>query len=582
MPTPRQLTSQVYIKVAGADAQPTVTRRLIEVVIDQHAYLPALCTLRLHDPGLELVDNGPFDLTKELEVEAADQSGQRVKLFKGEITALEPDFGENMVAELVVRAYDKSHRLYRETKSAAFLNKKDSDLASDIAGAAGLQTQIDATTTVYEHIYQHNQTDLEFLMQRAWRIGYECFVEDGKLYFRKPPTTSAAVTIRWGEQLISFRPRMTLAEQVDEAMVKGWDVEKKQAIVGRASSGNLYPKIQESKNGAAWAGAFGAGKLIVVDQPVVSQAEADILAAARLDERSGAFVQADGVATRRPEIKAGQMIKLEALGDRFSGEYLVTNATHVYNANGWRTTFTVQGSRTGLVAEQIALQSPLDRWPGVVAALVTNTEDPNQWGRVKVKFPWLSEDAESDWARVVGAGAGPEAGLFILPEVDDEVLVAFEHGDFARPYVLGGVWNGQHKIPPEVSAAPSNEKPLVRTWHSRTGHKIIVTETSSEKKMEIITAGGHSILLDDTNKKVEIKTTGGHQVTVDDQGKKLELASSGGQKVTMDDMGNKLAVQGGMQVEIKSSGNMTIEAGGMMDIKASGPVNIKGAIVNLN
>jgi uncharacterized protein len=113
-------------------------------------------------------------------------------LIKGEITALEPVFGEGMVAELVVRGFDKSHRLYRETKSRAFLNKKDSDLAQEIAQAVGLSVQVDATSTVYDHIYQHNQSDLAFLMQRAWRIGYECFVEDGQLYFRKPPNGSNA------------------------------------------------------------------------------------------------------------------------------------------------------------------------------------------------------------------------------------------------------------------------------------------------------------------------------------------------------------------------------------------------------
>lgn len=96
---------------------------------------------------------------------------------------------------------------------------------------------------------------------------------------------------------------MTLAEQVDEVIVRGWDPKEKKEIVGKAESGNLYPDIEESKDGKTWASDFGRGKKIIVDEPVVSQSEADVLASARLDEVSGAFVDAEGTATRRPDIK---------------------------------------------------------------------------------------------------------------------------------------------------------------------------------------------------------------------------------------------------------------------------------------
>jgi len=353
-------------------------------------------------------------------------------------------------------------------------------------------------------------------------------------------------------------------------MVKGWDADQQKAIVGKSQDGRLYPAIGESKNGADWAGRFGQGKLIIVDQPVVSQAEADALAVARMNETSGAFVQAEGIAFRRPDIKAGKMVELELLGNRLSGKYLVTNATHVYTAEGFRTYFSVRGSRTGSLAERLRDQKPLQRWNGVVTAVVTNTEDPNQWGRIKVKFPWLTDDAESDWARVVGAGAGPKAGFCNTPDVDDEVLVVFEHGDFSRPFVLGGMWNGQHDVPDVVNDAAQNERPLVRTWHSRTGHAIT--------------------LYDNSDNKIEIKTAGGHTVNLDDAGNTIEIKSSSGLTITMDGGGSKIVIDSGGDVEIKSSANMKLESGANMDIKAggvlnleaSGPANLKGAVVNLN
>jgi hypothetical protein len=283
------ITFQIYMTVGGTQVQSPEIESLIEVVVDQHSRLPGMFSIHLHDPELKLIDSGLFDLTKPVKIEAEKPDGSKVTLVDGEITALEPEFGEGMVASLVVRGYDKSHRLYREAKSIAHLNKKDSDLAEDIARAHGLQAKVDSTTTVYDHIYQNNLSDLSFLMQRAWRIGYECFVSEGKLYFRKPPNEKASLTLTWGEDLVSFRPSLNLAEQVDEVIVKGWDPEKQAAIVGRAEKGKLSPQIREKKDGPSWAKEFKKGKYVIVDQPVINQAEAVIMAAARFDEFRGAF-----------------------------------------------------------------------------------------------------------------------------------------------------------------------------------------------------------------------------------------------------------------------------------------------------
>jgi uncharacterized protein involved in type VI secretion and phage assembly len=193
---------------------------------------------------------------------------------------------------------------------------------------------------------------------------------------------------------------------------------------------------------------------------------------------------------------------------------------------------------------------------------VTNTDDPNDWGRVKIKFPWLSNDAESNWARVLGIGAGPEAGFFVIPEVDDEVLVIFGHGDFSQPFVLGGVWNGQSQVPPEGSGASNGEKPLVRTWHSRSGHWIAMYD-NADNKIEITSAGGHKITLDDANSKIEITSGGGIAITLDDNGSKISFESSS-------------------EVEMVTSGNLKLQAGGNIDLQASGQVNIQGAMINLN
>jgi phage protein D len=544
MPQSELLVAEIFLTVDDTPTRSSEMQCLTEAVVDQHSHLPDMFTLRFYDSELKLLDNRKFDLTRKIKIEAVKSDGAKVTLIEGEIYALEPEFDEGMSATLVVRGYDKSYRLYRQFKSRAHQNKKDSDLAEEIARAAGLKAQVEKTSIVYDHIYQSNQSDLSFLMQRARRIGYECFVSEGKLYFRKPPSETAALTLTWGEDLLSFQPCMSLAEQVDEVIVKGWDVDKQAPIIGRAEQGALYPRIQEEKDGAAWAHAFGDGRHVIAHQPVVNQAEADILATALLDEISGSFVQARGVAYRRPDIKVGRVVKINSLGKRFSGDYLITRATHIYSSDGLKTVFYVQGTRSGLLIDEISRGCELRPWSGVVTAVVTNTNDPKGWGRVKLKFPWMAEDAESDWARLATVGGGPECGLAAIPAVGDEVVVAFAHGDFSQPFVLGGLWNGKHKLPPEMNKIQQGEKPLVRSWRSR---------------------GGHSIVMHDVSKKIEIKTAGGYVVTLDDKNKNVTISGPGQLKICMD---QDITLEGKASLKIKATGAMTLESSQKLSLKA--------------
>jgi phage protein D len=582
--------SQIFIEVNGSPLDNEVYRCIQDVMVDQHAHLPDMFTITLHDEldsrtgKFTIMDGDTFKLGAKIKIKAEQYddvvhpSGQKLTLIEGEVTALEPNFDASMIAELTVRGYDKSHRAYREIKSKTFLNSKDSDLAQAVASANGLTAQADNTSTVYEHIYQNNQSDLAFLQQRAWRIGYECYVEDGKLYFREPKVDSEVCELDYGRDLMTFRPRMTVAEQVTETVVKGWDPVNKEAIIGKSTNGKLYAKVGDATKGEQYAADFGTSKLVVVDHPVETQAEANAVAKARMNEISGAFIEAEGKAYHRPEIRAGKTVKLNGLGERFSGTYLVTSATHSWSGGGgFLTNFTVRGTRSGTFFEQLTRQDPVNKWTGVVPAIVTNTQDPDKWGRIKLKYPWMDDAQESGWARIVSVGAGPDSGLIAVPEVNDEVLVAFEHGDFNHPYVLGGLWNGKDKPPSATTGAADGEAPQVRGWQSRTGHYISMFD-NDDNKVEIATAGGHTITLDDKNKKLEIKSAGGMELTVDD--------NSGNVKVKG---GGNLVIESAGNMDLKSKGNINIEginvkinASGILDLIASGPANLKGAVVNIN
>jgi uncharacterized protein involved in type VI secretion and phage assembly len=174
-----------------------------------------------------------------------------------------------------------------------------------------------------------------------------------------------------------------------------------------------------------------------------------------------------------------------------------------------------------------------DRYYGVAFAVVTNNRDPEGLGRVKVALPWLGDQAESDWARVATPMAGPNRGLYFLPEVDDEVLVAFEHGSPSVPYVLGGLWNGKD-TPPESNADGHNDR---RTIRSRSGHVIRLTDTDGQEQIEIV---------DKSTKNSIVISTKDNSITV------------------------------------TSGGDITVKAGGKLTLEAKADLTIKGQTVNIN
>src|SRR5574338_1021126 len=149
----------------------------------------------------------------------------------------------------------------------------------------------------------------------------------------------------------------------------------------------------------------------------------------------------------------------------------------------------------------------------MMIGLVTNNKDPEKLGRVKVKFPWLSEEDESDWLRVVVPGGGNNRGLLFLPEVNDEVLVGFEQGDINRPYVLGGLWNGQDATICVDNTTVKAGKVEQRLIVSRTGHKIVIDDSSDKGGILITDKNGNKIELAIKDDSLTISTKGNITIT---------------------------------------------------------------------
>lgn len=136
-----------------------------------------------------------------------------------------------------------------------------------------------------------------------------------------------------------------------------------------------------------------------------------------------------------------------------------------------------------------------ERMAGVVIALVTSVDDPEGLGRVKLRFPWMAGEPESAWARIAAPMAGPETGFFFQPEVDHEALVAFEHGDINRPYVLGFLWSGQD--------SPPSDEPLRRVIRTGKGHVITLDDGDGSESITLEDSHGNRIVMDESGITIE-------------------------------------------------------------------------------
>jgi Bacteriophage probable baseplate hub protein len=348
-----QLVPQCRLRVGGADLSTAARLDLVEVAVHQDVTAPAMFALRLINWDMEKLavtwaDDPLFAAGAEVEILMGYQ-GKLDTVLTGEVTGLEPEFEAGEVPMLTVRGYDRRHRLMRGRKTRSFLQSKDSDVASTIAQEAGLTAKAEDTGVVHDYVLQHGQTDLEFLEERARRIGFEVALEGKDLLFRAHQNTGQeALTLEWNKDLLEFFPRQTTLGQAGEVAVRGWSVKDKKALIGNAAAGDEGTKMGGSTTGPAAAeSAFGSAVAVCVDDPVLSQAEADQLATGQLKEMALSHVRGEGAVLGRADLKAGTVIKVQGIGKRFSGLYYVSAACHTYSPRrGYRTAFTFRRNAT--------------------------------------------------------------------------------------------------------------------------------------------------------------------------------------------------------------------------------------------
>lgn len=571
------------VVVGGAELEPRVYDKLIEMRIDLAYNMPARCELRFVDEAYDIIQAEKFKVGQEVEVSLPGAGG---KLVVVEVTALAIECRDGAHPELTVTGFDRSHRLSRESSVHSFLKSTYGDALKHVVQTAGLKASLsDLPTTSFEYLMKAD-TGLDFVNQIAERTGCVWWVEDATFHMAKVRPGSTP-NLKLNADLNSFSVHAASSAPTD-LKVQDWNVTDSKATTGMATTADVSQRATSKLVDGVRrdARSLGPAKLHVADHAVEDGAEATSLSEGLLARLDSAAVSVRGVCAATGGLVPGGLVKITDAGP-MSGTYPLSRVEHVFRASGLQTRF--EGGnvdRPGLgmlLGGEATSRGSLRRHDSLVFGEVTNNKDPEKLGRVKVKFPGLTDADESAWARIATIGAGGGRGFMFVPEVNDEVLLGFERGDLRRPVVLGSLYSKKRKPPGAVDIGGSGVDR--RRIESRLGHSIEFGDGSgpanehitvelkgSKQKLHI---GMDEILLEGPqDKKLTIKA--GQASIVFDGGKiniaGMEIHLKAQTKLTIggvevDVKGEaKVAIQGA-QFEVKGSAMGTVDGGGMLTVK---------------
>lgn len=539
------------ILVDGQPVDERLANRVREVRVLNYLKLPDVCTLtatfpRATDNTPAAIDEHPFSVGGHLEIKlGAREELTTTTLFEGDIVSLDAEFGPGTI-ELVVRGLDGSHGLQRSRNVRTFQNHTASDIVEEILRDADFEYETDPSGDPHDFVQQDNETDWDFIWRLAERIGFEFVVQDGTAHFRRQTNDQSPVALEWPRSLHSFSPRVTAIQQVKQVTLAAHDPKTKETIDATAQDPRQLAEIGIDRQTVSE--AFDDATVHIATEPVASHAEGQAVAQALLDKLANAYIAAEGVCDGNPQIKAGTAVEVTGVGQKFSGTYRIAAATHVLRGGSmYETRFATEGAHTLLANVGPSAAGPAPNFGAhLVIGVVTNNQDPDDMGRVRVQYPALGPDAEGAWARVLTPSAGNARGILMLPVVGEEVLIGFEHDDTTRPYVLGSLFNGVDKPGDDLLRGYDGSFAL------RSDHKVDVAsnEDMTMKSQARLTLSADGDVALKSSKDLAIKA-------------------------------QKLAINGDMEITIEAGTKLTLKCGPSQVQLSSAGVTVSGPMINL-
>lgn len=507
----------------------------------------------------------------EIEIQAGYNATNET-IFKGLIVKHSLKIRGDRSPVLSIECMDKAAKLTLTRRNKYYAEMKDSEVIEELASAASLETDVEATTVKHKELVQYYCTDWDFMITRAESNGKLCFVEDGKFIVKKPDLSQASVLdLVFGATILELDAEMDARNQVTGVETVGWDPAEQQLITttgsepglaeqGNISSTDLADVFKTDPYHLQHAGSMP-------EDALQAWADAQLLKNRLAKIRGRARLMGNAI------VKPGVVVELGGVGERFNGKVYVTGVRHEIIDGAWN-----MDIQFGLAPEWFATQPDVTHAsasaviPGIKGlhtGIVTDLEDPDGGFRVKVKLPQISADEEGTWARMASFYAGNNRTAFFRPEIDDEVIVGFLHEDPNFPVILGSLHSAKNTSPEE---------------HSNDNFKKIIF-TASELKMTF----------DDEKKAFTVETPAGKKISIDDDGKIITVEDENGNKMTMESSAIKIESAGDLELKaakeikltapnitIKADAALEVDGGASAKVGSSGTCTIKGSLVQIN
>jgi phage protein D len=340
------------IKIEGSKLPPALANSIMDISVVEKINEGARFTFKVHDEfdmkdeKFKWLDHKLLDVGSKVAISMGYGSDLE-EMMTGKITDLSPVFFTGEPPSITVSGYDLTYEIMKTWSSGAhpFKNMTVSDIAGQIAKKAGLKAVMDKTTEKVNRTKANNVTYLAFLQEQADNEGFQLRIDRDTLYFKKPEDDKKEIyTLVLGKDIISFKPKMNTSQILPEVEVRGHDSNNPaKAIVGKAKAGSERTQESGRQTASQWAKKKTKTEKKVINNAMLESVnQANNRALAVLNRANDTFIMGDVECVGIPKIRAGVCIKLEKMGERFSGKYYVVGTTHKIGESGYRTTFEVK------------------------------------------------------------------------------------------------------------------------------------------------------------------------------------------------------------------------------------------------
>jgi uncharacterized protein involved in type VI secretion and phage assembly len=307
------------------------TSGVVSLVVEEHVDMIGMLVCRF-----SASDSLAYKIGDDVKLSVGD-----TEVFTGYITSLEPSMSVGGGAFLTLRVMDPLYKLTRGRKTKQYYEMSDSDAANKVLSDAGLSGSVDKTSPKHEYILQRNESNLVFLKRLAARNNFVLRMMDGKACFKKAQYSGNGTEFVFnnksgGEQapIVSVSMAYTSSDQVQEVVVRGWDYNKKEEIVGKATSSDI-DKIGDGKLGLDVCSTFGKATAYVTDVPVTNQSLADVMAKSEINRLSRQFLRGTARLQGAGEgVRAGAMVTFKGLPSTSNGRFYVVSTRRSWSNAG--------------------------------------------------------------------------------------------------------------------------------------------------------------------------------------------------------------------------------------------------------